>query len=360
MKSFTTAKTATALLIAGSLALTGCSTLKNVVKKDDDVITTAEKPEAGYYQDAQNALEKERYREAIMALSNVRTFYPTGAYAQQALLDLIYAQFQANDFEAVTHSTSEFIRLYPTSPHLDYALYVQGVTNMGGSPKASRLIRLDQSQRDTAWLRLAFSDFQTLVNNFPNSPYAPDAAQRMVAIYNDFAEHELTAARWYIKRDAYLAAANRARWVFQYYPQSQSVGEAIAIMAYSYEQLGMTDTANQYKTLLQINHPNYLRSDGTVRLPNQGATSWGKRALSAATFGKFGRATDDTASYTGNYQGATKPQVIRQAGQLNLAPAAAQKDGEKTSAPARESSRRILGLGLPAQEAEAGHINDTP
>ncbi|MFL1731730.1 outer membrane protein assembly factor BamD [Moraxella oculi] len=305
-------------IIASTMTVTGCTTLKEAVGKKKEVIVTAEKSDVQYYEDAQNALDKGRNRDAITALTNIRTFYPTGRYAEQALLDLMYAQYQAKDFEAVAQSTAEFIRSYPTSRHIDYALYVQGVTHMGGSPKAPRLFHMDQSQRDISWLYLAFNDFQALINHFPNSQYAPDAAQRMIAIYNDFAEHELVAARWYLKRHAYLAAANRAKWVFQYYPQSQSTPEAIAILAYSHEKLGLTSTANQYKTLLQINHPQYLTDNNEVRLPNQGASSWGKKTLSMVSFGKLGRSKDGFKTATGTFTGATRTQVIRQAADLTL------------------------------------------
>lgn len=306
------------LLTALAMTMTGCNAVKGLTKKDKEVIATAEKSEDAYYQQAQDAFAKTRYREAIIALNNLRTFYPAGVTAEQALLDLIYAQYQANDFEAVLDSTKEFIRQYPNSPNLDYALYVQGITHMGGSPKASRMFYLDQSQRDVSYLRLAFGDFQTLMTNFPNSVYAPDVAQRMIAIYNDFAEHELVAARWYVKRDAHVAAINRAKWVFQYHPQSQSVPEAIAILAYSHEQLGLTETADQYKTLLQINYPQYLNQDGSIKL-NLGATSITKQALSSLSLGKLGRAKEkENNTYQQLYHGQTTPQIIRQAASLSL------------------------------------------
>lgn len=318
MKNTNITKFALSLITIATLTMTGCTTVKGLVDKNKEVIATAEKSEADYYQDAQNALAKERYREAIIALNNVRTFYPTGATAEQALLDLIYAEYQANDFEAVLNSTKEFIRLYPNSPNIDYALYVQGVTNMGGSPKLSRLFNLDQSQRDVTYLRLAFNDFQTLISHFPNSVYAPDTAQRMIAIYNDFAEHELVAARWYLKREAYVAAANRAKWVFQYHPQSEAVPEAIAILAHSNEKLGLIDTANQYKTLLQINYPSYLNQDGSVKL-NLGATSFTKQALSSLSLGKLGRIKDkNTLTQQSSYEGQTAPQLIQEAMGLTL------------------------------------------
>ncbi|MDO4449898.1 MAG: outer membrane protein assembly factor BamD [Moraxella sp.] len=347
-------KFALTAITAGILTLSGCSTVKGMVKKDEKVVQSAEKTELDYYQSAQDSLNKNHNNEAIKALSSLRTFYPTGRYAEQALLDLMYAQYRAKDFETVVKSTEEFLRLYPTSRHADYALYVQGVTNMGGAPKASRLFTLDQSQRDITYLRLAFNDFQKLINFYPNSQYAPDAAQRMIAIYNDFAEHQLVAARWYVKREAYLAAANRAKWVFQYFPQSEGVAESIAILAYSNEKLGLTDTANQYKTLLQINHPEYLDANGQVKIG--GHKSFAKRALHSVSFGKFGKVSDnDSQGSVGTYTGATRTQVITSAQALTL---------PKTDLPEAPKStdthnRRSIGLGLPASDVEAGHTNET-
>lgn len=294
--------------------LGGCSTLKG---KKDDVVLTASQSEQGYYNEAMEAISKERYNQAATALNNIRIFYPAGKYAQQALLDLIYVHYEAKDFEAVTTTTAQFLQAYPNSPYTDYALYAQGVTHMQGSPKAGRLFKLDQSERDTAYLRLAFADFQNLLARYPNSPYAYDAALRMTHIYNQFAHHELNAAYWYIKRDAHVAAVNRANWIFQYYPQSTAIPEAIAILAYSNEQLGLTKQSQDYKRLLEINYPNYLSQDGKVRLPNTELTAT-QKTLSLVSFGKLGKAQKISHEGESTYQGATRTQVIQTANTLNL------------------------------------------
>lgn len=304
-------------LIACTATISGCATLKGKLKKGDEVIETATQSDSAYYQEAQTAIAKERYNDAATALNNIRTFYPTGRYAEQALLDLIFVHYQSGDYEAVTVNTAQFLQSYPNSRYADYALYAQGVTNMQGSPKAGRLIPLKQSERDTSYLRLAFADFSELINRYPNSPYAGDAALRMIDIYNQFAHHELTAAYWYVKREAYIAAANRAKWVFQYYPQSTSVPEAIAILAYSHDKLGLASTSNQYKTLLQINYPNYLTSNRQVRLPKASTSPW-QRTINAISFGKLGKA-QTISNASGNYSGATVPQTIISAKQLTLA-----------------------------------------
>ena len=338
-------------LLALSVNLVGCQTFKNLTgAKDVDAVETAEKSEQGYYNDAIAQIDKGHYVQGVEELTNLRTFYPTGQYAEQALLDMMYAQYQSDQYEMAAASAEQFIRLYPSNPQVSYAYYVRGVANMEGSSESLKLFKLNQAERDTAYLRIAFANFQELVNKYPNSPYAPDATQRMVFIYNQFAQSEMSAANWYIEREAYVAAVNRAKWVFQYYPLSESVPDAIAVLAYSHEKLGLTDLANEYKTLLQINYPNMLTSNGNVKLSTKRDRTW----LNKITFGKLGRSgTTDTPVATGEYNGATKTQMIRNASQLRLASdnnVSAARAGANSTV---TSSNGInVGLGLPEASAE--------
>ncbi|MDA5132160.1 outer membrane protein assembly factor BamD [Psychrobacter sp. ANT_H3] len=342
-------------LLALSINLVGCQTFKNLTGgKDVDAVETAEKSEQRYYNDAIAQIDKGRYTQAVEDLTNLRTFYPTGQYAEQALLDMMYAQYESGKFETAAASAEQFINLYPSNPQVSYAYYVRGVANMQGSSEGLKLFKLNQAERDTAYLRIAFANFQELINKYPNSPYAPDAAQRMTFIYNQFAESEMSAANWYIEREAYVAAVNRAKWVFQYYPLSESVPDAIAVLAYSHEKLGLNDLAKEYKTLLQINYPNMLSADGRVKLNTKRERS----LLNKLTFGQLNRFNKDTSVATGDYNGATKTQVIRNASQLRLPSnnAAAANASTNANAPLNMSPKRTtginMGLGLPEASAE--------
>ena len=342
-------------LLALSINLVGCQTFKNLTGgKDVDAVETAEKSEQRYYNDAIAQIDKGRYTQAVEDLTNLRTFYPTGQYAEQALLDMMYAQYESGKFETAAASAEQFINLYPSNPQVSYAYYVRGVANMQGSSEGLKLFKLNQAERDTAYLRIAFANFQELINKYPNSPYAPDAAQRMTFIYNQFAESEMSAANWYIEREAYVAAVNRAKWVFQYYPLSESVPDAIALLAYSHEKLGLNDLAKEYKTLLQINYPNMLSADGRVKLNTKRERS----LLNKLTFGQLNRFNKDTSVATGDYNGATKTQVIRNASQLRLPSnnAAAANASTNANAPLNMSPKRTtginMGLGLPEASAE--------
>ena len=212
------------------------------------------------------------------------------------------------------------------------------------------LAKQKQAHRDTSYMRLAFTDFQELITRFPNSVYAPDAAQRMSYIYNQLAENELAAARWYIERQAYVAAANRAKWVFQFYPLSEQVPEAIAILAYSNEQLGLNELAQEYKTLLQINYPEWLGNNGNVRLKGTHNGSW----LNKVTFGKLGRSgASQSTTAVAPYTGATKEQIVQRAAQLQLTPEEAAAN--QSNVAAFDTNRRSglkFGLNLPENDSE--------
>ncbi len=319
---FTIGKLSAVTLLAMSMSLTGCQTIKKLTNGDKETVATAKYSDANYYQEAMENISKGHYIKARNNLKELRIFYPTGRYAQQALLDLMYVEYQQGDYEDAITSAKQFINLYPSNPQVDYAYYVLGVANMSGTSETIDLFKVDQSSRDTAYYRLAFASFAQLLSKYPNSPYTADSAQRMTYIYNQLAKNELHVARWYVKRKAYVAAANRAKWIFKYYPLSSSVPESIATLAYSYQQLGMTDLAQDYKTLLQINYPNWLTATGEVKLEKMSARSLlNNKLVNKLTFGKLGKAGDKSAEQPlvyNQYKGQTKTQLIRQARQLQL------------------------------------------
>lgn len=341
-------------LLALSINLVGCQTFKNLTGQEDSTVVTAEKSEQAYYSDAVNSIDRKRYNQAIEDLTSLRTFYPTGQYAEQALLDTMYAQYENDNYEAAAASADQFIRLYPSNPQISYAYYVRGVANMEGSSDGLKLFRVNQAKRDTAYLRIAFANFQELINKYPSSPYAPDAAQRMIFIYNQFAENEMTAANWYIEREAYVAAVNRAKWVFQYYPLSDSMPKAIATLAYSHQQLGLTNLAQEYQTLLQINYPEWLTADGGVKIDAKRDRTW----LNKITFGKLGRSgVDNTAFSASEYTGDTKTQVIRAASQLSIpadtgGAATTNANAPLTNLSTERNTGINVGLGLPESSAQ--------
>jgi outer membrane protein assembly factor BamD len=206
---------------------------------------------------AEKHLAKEKYDIAVQEFEALDTLYPFGPYAEQGQLDIIYAYYKSGDFASALAAADRYIRLYPRSPNVDYAYYMKGLVNYGrGDNWFQRLFPTDPSQRDLNYMIQSFHDFHELVQRFPDSRYAPDARLRMLYIRNLLAQHELDVAKFYFRRKAYVAAANRAAGLVEMYPQAPQVVPALAIMVESYQALGETQMANDTLQVLVANYPN--------------------------------------------------------------------------------------------------------
>ena len=153
---------------------------------------------------------------------------------QQSQINLAYAQYKDNKPDDAYSTVNRFIKTYPTHRHIDYAYYLRGLINFNRSAGfVERWVGQDMTKRDQANQRQSFDDFTALITRYPNSAYAEDSRQRMIYLRNMMAESELHIAVFYFRRNAYVAAANRAKSIIETYPQSPQAGDALAIMVES-------------------------------------------------------------------------------------------------------------------------------
>lgn len=220
------------------------------------------------YQQAQSSLDAGRYSTAVDQLEALDTRFPFGSYAEQAQLELIYAYYKIDNWEAARAAASRFIRLHPDHPQIDYAYYMRGLAAyQAGRFSLEGLELIDISKRDLGASRDAYVDFGELVRRYPDSPYAADARQRIVYLRNVIARHELNVADFYLRKGAYVAAVERGRWVIEHYPRSTASRDALAAMVEGYLGLGMRDRAMEVLRVLIENDPDNERLDGRTFEP---------------------------------------------------------------------------------------------
>jgi outer membrane protein assembly factor BamD len=282
----TTASACSALLylctILAALLLAGCGG-----NSEDDFI--AESGEQQIYQQASRYLDSRSYDLAIRALQALESRYPFGRYAEQAQLELIYAHYGAFETEAAIEAADRFIRLHPQHPNVDYAYYMKGLaTATSGQDVLSRFTPTDNTKRDTSFAREAFAEFAQLVSRFPDSPYAPDARQRMIHLRNLLARHEIHVANYYFRRGAYLAAVNRGRYVVEHFQQTPAVPDGLAVMAQGYLLLGLDDLAQDALDTLALNYPDHPSLDKNGEFDTVYTSDGLQRSLiNRASFGLF-------------------------------------------------------------------------
>lgn len=245
-----------ALLLTG---LSACGTSgKNV---DETAGWSAER----LYSEAREEITGGNYQKAISLLEKLEARYPFGRYAQQAQMEAAYVYYKDNDAVQALAAADRFLKLHPNHPNVDYVYYLKGLINFNDNMGIlAMLAGEDPTARDPKGARAAFDAFRTIVTRFPNSRYAEDSAQRMRYLINALASNELLVARYYFKRGAYLAAANRAQAIVRQYQQTPVIEEALAIMVRSYDAMGATDLRDDARRVLLQNFPKTALIDGNT------------------------------------------------------------------------------------------------
>lgn len=226
------------------------------------------------YDEARDSMNSSNWTQAIKYFEKLEARYPYGRYAQQAQLEVAYAYYRDSEPASAIAAADRFIKLHPNHPNVDYAYYLKGITNFNDNQGLfGNLTKEDPAERDPKAARDAFDAFKELVTRYPESKYTPDGLARMKFLVNALASHEVHVARWYVRRGAYVAAANRAQFVLKTYPEAPANEEALALLATAYDSLGMTDLRDDAKRVLEKNFP---RSAFLGRAPEAPKQAWWK------------------------------------------------------------------------------------
>lgn len=218
------------------------------------------------YGEARDAMRERDWQKAIKYLEKLEARFPYGRYAQQAQLDQAYAHYKFDERAAAIAAVDRFIKLHPNHEALDYAYYLKGLVNFTEDRGLFAILSdPDMAERDPRSTREAYNAFREVVTRFPDSKYAEDSAARMRYLVNSLARHEVHVARYYMKRSAYLAAANRAQAAVKDYPQSPAVEEALFILVKAYDALGLTDLRDDADRVMRRNFPDSPYFKGPVK-----------------------------------------------------------------------------------------------
>jgi outer membrane protein assembly factor BamD len=235
--------------ISLAVALAACGT----TQAEKDAATPVEK----LYADAMEDVASANYDRAIKSLDRIEGKAAGSILAQQAQLELAYLYWKTAEKVQALATVDRFIKLHPSSPALDYAIYLRGIVNFNDDIGfLGNLTGQDLSERDQAAARESYQSFKQLSEQFPNSRYTPDARLRMDFTVNMLAQYEVHVAGYYMRRQAYVAAANRARESVIEFPQTASTPEALSIMVAAYDKLGLTLLRDDAQRVLDKNFPN--------------------------------------------------------------------------------------------------------
>jgi outer membrane protein assembly factor BamD len=197
------------------------------------------------------------YNGSIKLYESLVARFPFSDQARQARIDLIYAYYKKGEAESATDAADTFIRENPTHPRVDYAWYVKGLVNFERGPNIiEKLFRADLSKLPPTTARKSFDAFKTVVEQYPKSAYAHDAHERMVYLRNRLADYDVHIAEYYMRRGAYVGAAQRANDCVEQFDGAPAVRQALLIMMQAYDKLGLKQREADVRKVYDFNFAN--------------------------------------------------------------------------------------------------------
>jgi outer membrane protein assembly factor BamD len=250
-------RSARGAVLALSIALLALSVSGCHARRDKAL---AKETPAVLYKKAHKAMESYDFNTAIKTYERLTASFPFTDEARQGRLDLIYVYYRAGEGESATDAAETFIRENPTHPRVDYAWYVKGLVDFEKQPNAiESLFRADLSKRPPSQARKAYAAFKTVVEQYPKSEYAADSLQRMVYLRDRLASYEVHVARFYYKRNAYVAAAQRARGAIEQYDGAPATREALELLIGCYDHMNLPKLAAQGREVYAANYSKDVR-----------------------------------------------------------------------------------------------------
>jgi outer membrane protein assembly factor BamD len=228
-------RSAVLVLLAAAL-LGGCASLEVSEKDSPEVILDK----------ANQAREKGLYSKAVENYQRLESLHPYSRQALQAQIMTAYTYYLKGDALPAVHAAERFIRLHPRNAHVDYALYLKGIAHYA---------QIGQADRDPEHARKAIEAFSQLLRQHPMSRYAADAMARMRKVDRILARHELHVARYYLDRQAFVAAANRCHRVLTRHANTPVQARALRLLAEAYAHLGLDQLAGETVAILAHNFP---------------------------------------------------------------------------------------------------------
>ncbi|WP_338862949.1 outer membrane protein assembly factor BamD [Mycetohabitans rhizoxinica] len=257
-----------AVAIAAAI-VAGCHGLPE--KTDETAAWTNQK----LYSEAQDAFTAGDWGKCSKYFELLQGRDPFGHFAQQAQINVAYCQWKDNETAAAEQAVDRFIQLHPDHPDIAYAYYLKGLISFNDDLGLfGRFAGQDMSERDPKALRNSYDAFRVVVEKYPSSKYAPDAAQRMRYIVNALASHEVHTADYYYRRGAYVAAINRAQLVLKEYKNAPATEDALHVMILSYRALNQPQLADDTQRVLTSTFPDSPYVTGHARALRKGEKPW--------------------------------------------------------------------------------------
>ena len=222
--------------------LSGCQSDADIAQRNQ----IPDEPAEALYNQGMAALQTGNISDATRFFEEVEKQHPYSAIAPQAEIMDAYAYYRGNRYDEAVTALDHFLDLHPGNKDAAYAYYLKALCYYE---------QIEDVRRDQKTTEQALAALQEVVDRFPGTSYARDAALKIDLTRDHLAGKDMEIGRWYEGRLQYLAAINRFRSVVEKYQTTSHVPEALERLTECYLALGVTDEAQTAAAVLGYNYP---------------------------------------------------------------------------------------------------------
>ena len=235
------------LIIFFLIILNSCSGEKkeiSVIKEKNQELEIA-----STYKEAFKALEEGDPYFASKKFLEAELLFPQSKWAAKSALMASYSYYLQNYYTEALYNLERFLKIYPKNKNIPYAHYLIAMCYYE---------LIEDEKRDSEPLVNSKKKFEFILKEYPNTDFGMDSKFKLDLINDILASKEMYLGRHYIKKEKWIAAMNRFKYVIDKYDRTIFVEEAIHRLVEINYKLGLKEESQKYAKILGYN---YLSSE---------------------------------------------------------------------------------------------------
>lgn len=193
------------------------------------------------YEEALVPYFEQDWEYATQLLEEVKREYGYSRYARLAELRLADAAFHQEKYAEAIAGYKRFVNDYPNDPEVPYARYK--VTRALFAQQGLSLLLPPLEERDLSNVQQAYSAIRAYLADYPTTKHRSELEYMLEVVTGLLARHELYVARFYLGRDNFQAAVDRAQYALEKYEDSGLEPEALVLLGETYLKMHQDDKA---------------------------------------------------------------------------------------------------------------------
>jgi outer membrane protein assembly factor BamD len=227
------------LLLLISLMFISCARNKDKIKKPEEV-----PPLKLLYKTAYKNYQDGDWDEALKLFKKVESKYSFSDWAPRATLMIIYIYYEAGEYIETLENIKKFKNINQDSQYSEYVDYIAGLVFYE---------QISIPARDQTYAIKSLELFNKLLKNYPNTIYKQDIIFKIDLIKEQLAGKEMYLARYYMKKEKWIAAIKRLKIILDVYPNTNYTIETLHRLVEIYYKLGNLKESKKYAAILGYN-----------------------------------------------------------------------------------------------------------